>query len=204
MQIANNIWSLDCSQRSHIYVIKTNNTYVMIDTGYPGLTPKIYEELLTYNIRAHNIKYVLLTHGDVDHVGNLQNIINTSNCEVYADNEEIPYLEKKKRYNAIKGFLKALLHIKPFQNIKPLPENEIDGIQIIKTPGHTPGHVCYKFNNYLFAGDLIGMSKGKVRLLPKLMTYDQKQLLNSINHLDVNGVEYIYPAHGDIINVHPT
>jgi glyoxylase-like metal-dependent hydrolase (beta-lactamase superfamily II) len=71
----------------------------MIDTGFPGLTKKIYEELATYNIHARDIKYVLLTHGDVDHIGNLQSIVNTSNCEIYASTDEIPYLQKKKRYS---------------------------------------------------------------------------------------------------------
>jgi glyoxylase-like metal-dependent hydrolase (beta-lactamase superfamily II) len=175
----------------------------LLDAGYPGLATKIYEELSTYNIHARDIKYVLLTHGDVDHVGNLQNIINTSNCEVYVDNEEIPYLEKKKRYSVVKGFLKVLLRTKKFQNIKSLPENQIDEIQIIKTPGHTPGHVCYKFNNYLFVGDLIRVVDGKIRQLPKLMTYDNNQLINSIKTLNLTGIEYICPAHGDIVNAHP-
>jgi glyoxylase-like metal-dependent hydrolase (beta-lactamase superfamily II) len=89
-------------------------------------------------------------------------------------------------------------------NVKSLPEETIDGIKIIKTPGHTPGHVCFKFNEYLFVGDLINTRDNKVNLMNRKYNSNYQQMINSINNLDISGVKYICPAHGNIIEAEST
>jgi glyoxylase-like metal-dependent hydrolase (beta-lactamase superfamily II) len=166
------------------------------------LTDKILEELSQFNIFPSQIKKILLTHGDVDHIGNVNKLRKITDCDVYADEQEIPYLEKKKRYSFIKAFFKILLHIGKILKVKPLPKNNIGEIKIIKTPGHTPGHTCFKFENAIFLGDLVEMNKNKtITILPKLMTFNPSQVIESIKSLDVTGVQFLYLAHGGMIEV---
>jgi glyoxylase-like metal-dependent hydrolase (beta-lactamase superfamily II) len=200
MIIDKKIISLDCTDSGRVYCIQEKDGYTLIDTGMPRLAEKIMSELLSYNIKPNQIKRILLTHGDVDHIGNVEAIRKITNCDVYADNKELPYIEKEKHYSKIKHFLKFLLHIKPILGVKPLAEKQIGEIEIIKSPGHTPGHVCYKYNEYIFIGDLVGCDKQKVKLLPKLMTNNYDDLIKSIKSLNIDKVKLLLPAHGDNID----
>jgi glyoxylase-like metal-dependent hydrolase (beta-lactamase superfamily II) len=71
----------------------------MIDTGFPCKLEVIEQELNSYHIEKENIKHILLTHGDVDHIGNLKKLIKATHCDVFAHPDELPYLAKKKRYS---------------------------------------------------------------------------------------------------------
>jgi glyoxylase-like metal-dependent hydrolase (beta-lactamase superfamily II) len=160
-------------------------------------------ELKTYGISPEQVKRIILTHGDVDHIGNVNKIREATKCEVCADSLEIPYLEKQKKYNRIKGFLKALLHIGKVLNVKPFVDNKIGNIEIIKTPGHTPGHVCFKFGKIVFLGDLVGEKNEQLFTLKEKMTFDKTQLLDSIKNMNFSDVDLLCPAHGNIINTFP-
>jgi glyoxylase-like metal-dependent hydrolase (beta-lactamase superfamily II) len=203
MKITDKIISLDCTVKGGCsYCLKTNEGYVLIDTGMPHLTNKILDELKTYNIYPNQIKKILLTHGDVDHIGNVNKIRRITGCDVFADSQEIPYLKKEKHYSTIKAFFKILLGIGKILDVQALPKNKISQIEIIKTPGHTPGHVCFKFDKFIFLGDLAEVEKnGEISILPKTMTFNTDQLIKSIKSLSVVGIEFLCMAHGGIVSV---
>jgi glyoxylase-like metal-dependent hydrolase (beta-lactamase superfamily II) len=204
MKINDNVISLDCTNSGRCYCVHESDGYTLIDTGMPRKTKAIFRELSTYNIQLDQIKRILLTHGDVDHIGNVNSIRKATGCKVYADVKEIPYLEKRKRYSAIKGFLKFLLRVRKVIDVVPLPKGKIGEIEVFKTPGHTPGHVCFKLRNTMFIGDLVGESNGQIKMSPDKMTFDKKQLIHSIQTLNVTGVDLLCPAHGSNIKVSPT
>ena len=160
----------------------------MIDTGFKTKITKIINELNFINISITSIKKILLTHGDVDHVGNLQSLIKIINPDVYANVNEIPYLAKQKHYSKIKRFFKFLLHTPSFTNIKSLSNDSIGDIEIINTPGHTPGHVCYRYKEYLFCGDLVAVNNNQIFLMKGTMTYNKQQYLQSIKNIDLTNV----------------
>jgi glyoxylase-like metal-dependent hydrolase (beta-lactamase superfamily II) len=75
MYITNDIISLDCMKRSHVFLIQDDTKkWTMIDTGFPIKLPIIIEELKKYNIGADDIKQIILTHGDIDLICNLKRI----------------------------------------------------------------------------------------------------------------------------------
>jgi glyoxylase-like metal-dependent hydrolase (beta-lactamase superfamily II) len=161
-------------------------------------------ELKQLKINLNEIKRILLTHGDIDHIGNLKPLQEVVQALVYADANELPYLAKQKHYSFRKTLFKLLLHIPKFKNIQPLPDNQIGEIKIIRTPGHTPGHVCYVYKEYLFAGDLFNTREGQITLMDDKYTYDKSQSINSIKLLDVKNIKYLCPAHGNVIEVQPS
>jgi glyoxylase-like metal-dependent hydrolase (beta-lactamase superfamily II) len=197
MIVVDNVIALDCTAKNgNCFCVKTDDGYYLIDSGMPGHADEIISELRGHHIEPEQIKSILLTHGDVDHIGNVNKIRELTKCKVYADAAEIPYLEKKKSYNRIKKFFKSLLHIGAIHNVIALPESQLGSIKIYKTPGHTPGHVCFKYEHVMFLGDLISCSTdGVIKLLSDKMTFDKKTLINSILNLDVSDVDVLCLAH---------
>ncbi len=78
--------------------------------------------------------------------------------------------------------------------LKPLPDNII-GLKVIKTPGHTCGSVCFYFREgkILFSGDtkFSGATIGRT----DLATSDPEMMSKSLETISKIGYEVICPGH---------
>lgn len=88
---------------------------------------------------------------------------------------------------------------------KILKNNEIIDIgnrvvQIIHTPGHSPGHMCFweKAHGYLFTGDLVY----KDTLFAYFPSTDPEAYLTSLEQISMLPVKHVFPAHHSL-KVHP-
>lgn len=115
------------------------------------------QEIVDYvKENALKVKYILLTHGHFDHVLGINRMKKALNTKVYVH----------------EGDKEQVLHTREVMTMFGLPtdgvENPvIDGtlpddlalggqkIQVIETPGHTPGGVCYLIGENLFSGDTL-------------------------------------------------
>jgi hydroxyacylglutathione hydrolase len=52
------------------YLVKTNNSYVLIDTGYSTNRKELEKQLAASGCTPGNLKLILITHGHFDHTGN--------------------------------------------------------------------------------------------------------------------------------------
>jgi glyoxylase-like metal-dependent hydrolase (beta-lactamase superfamily II) len=66
-------------------------------------------------------------------------------------------------------------------------------IQVLHTPGHSPGHMCFFENEsgYLFTGDLVY----KDTLFAYFPSTDPEAYLNSLERLSELPVKHVFPAH---------
>ncbi len=145
---------------SYLYYCENTKEGVIIDPGY--YTKYEQDDLLDY-INKHNIriKYVLMTHGHIDHI--LGNGFASDNFAVQT------YIHKNDLFLYERGVEQAVLY--GFQ-IPPLPEMKdfIDEglslkvgenqLNFIHTPGHSPGGVCIVDHSerVIFCGDLVFQS----------------------------------------------
>lgn len=72
MQVTESVFQLDSAKRSHIFLIKAEQAF-LIDTGLPGLTGQILSELRGLGVSPCDNHAILLTHHDVDHIGKQSN-----------------------------------------------------------------------------------------------------------------------------------
>ena len=71
----------------------------------------------------------------------------------------------------------------------------IEGLEVIKTPGHTKGSVCFLLDGYLFSGDtLFKGTYGRVDL-PYSNSEDMLKSLKKLSKLDDE--TKVMPGHGD-------
>jgi glyoxylase-like metal-dependent hydrolase (beta-lactamase superfamily II) len=52
------------------YLIKTGLGYILIDTGNSNKQAELEKELEGVGCKPGNLKLIILTHGDFDHIGN--------------------------------------------------------------------------------------------------------------------------------------
>jgi glyoxylase-like metal-dependent hydrolase (beta-lactamase superfamily II) len=73
-------------------------------------------------------------------------------------------------------------------------------VQIVHTPGHSPGHMCFweKEHGYLFTGDLVY----KDTLFADFPSTDPEAYLNSLERVSMLPVKHVFPAH-HTLNIRP-
>jgi glyoxylase-like metal-dependent hydrolase (beta-lactamase superfamily II) len=196
MIVTDNVYMLDCTSGSHSYAILGSET-VLIDTSFPGKGPAILAELAALGVKPQEIKQILLTHFDVDHIGNAAFLQQATGATVWASAIDIPYILGQKPRPGIKKYIGMMMRVKLPANIQAFPEsNRLGEIEVIPTPGHTPGHVCLLYKGVLLAGDLVTTREGRLNPSPDMMTWDKKMVLASIKKVAALSFNWICPAHG--------
>lgn len=145
---------------ANIFFYTKNGTTIMIDAGYNY--DRLKEKLRWLGIDPSDIKHILITHQDTDHVGAVEKDSDGlfRNATLYLSEIENKYLTGEVRRKVIFGCYK--LPMVKTDNKKVLLQDgqilDINGIRIecLLVPGHTWGHMVYLIDDtYLFTGDTI-------------------------------------------------
>jgi len=199
VKVTDKVYALDATSQAHVYAVSTDDGVVLVDTSMPGKAPAIIAEL-----RAHGLDHVvaiLLTHHDVDHAGSAAKLQEAFGCPVYISATDLPYVKGEKSREGIKKVIGALMRVQVPADLRALPDGSIMGIQVLPTPGHTPGHTCYKFGGVLFAGDLLATQGGRLVASRPLMTWNMPQVLASLAAVKSADIAWVCPGHGSPLQI---
>ena len=107
------------------YVLIRGKEAAVVDTGTAGNGSKIADVVRTAGLGWDTVHHVILTHYHPDHIGSVGEVLGAAaKATAYAGAADIP-------------------QIKSPRPIKAVGDNdEVFGLRVITTPGHTPGHVC--------------------------------------------------------------
>lgn len=232
MKIKENIYILELpninpQSNDFVYptVIKDGSNLTLIDTGYPKQIEYIKSALEKDGLDINNIKTIILTHQDIDHIGNVKDILNlVPDIEIISYNEEadyingnktpckVEYMERnldkmdekgKKFYHLFKTFFEnnKINVDKVVKNGDVISKGE--DMQVIATPGHTPGHMCLYIEKYklLIAGDLLLLKDGNITICPKELNYNNDMYLQSVNKIRDLELEMIICFHGGLVYI---
>lgn len=180
---------------SNMYLIRDGDNYIAVDAANNAENVKL--ELDSLGIATEQIKAVLLTHTDGDHVGALKLF---PDAEVYMSTQEEQMLKTTSRML----FIKNKIYHEKYMLIDDGEEITIGNIHVkgILTPGHTKGAMCYQINNkYLFTGDALGLKDKQIVGFNEVFNMDTPEALESMSLVvGLDGVEYILTAHYGFTN----
>ena len=138
------------------YIIVDADGLTLIDTGLPRHEKTILAYVASLGKSARDVKRIILTHSDFDHVGSLAALHKLTGARTYASQIEadaiaagkpsrIPKIPKGSIIRRLR-FLRMRLFVKvaPFQVDEILKDGQIlpvlGGLRVVETPGHTPVH----------------------------------------------------------------
>jgi hydroxyacylglutathione hydrolase len=139
--------------RTNSYLVEDEDTKdaVIIDAN---LEPQLMIDLAQK--RHANVKAILLTHTDVDHVGGLNALLDAFGSIPVAVHETERHVVTGGR--PLRSEFGASTH--PVKNVVNLVEGEAFRagslvFEVLHTPGHSPGGVTLKIGDNLFTGDAL-------------------------------------------------
>ena len=139
------------------FVGSPGSPWVLVDTGTPGMAPRIRAAAVErYGTNARP-EAILLTHGHTDHAGSAAALAEAWNVPIYAHALELPYITGKSPYPpkdpTVGGAMALISRAFPMNVvnlsglIQPLPDGgavpALPDWQWVFSPGHAPGHVAF-------------------------------------------------------------
>ena len=173
------------------YVVTDGDEAVLIDCSAPD------SAILDYiRDQGAKLKYILLTHGHFDHILGLPFIAEQAGVSVAVHPADRPLIRDISRWT------EQILNQKT-ETIPVADTDLADGmhlkvgasdIQVLYTPGHTPGGVCFLIGKNLFSGDTMFRGTHGRTDLPGSDDQVMQASLGKLLQLPDDTI--IYPGHG--------
>jgi len=160
---------------TNAYVLTCRQTGDSALVDAPAEASKIADRL-----EGTNPRYILLTHNHIDHIGALSELRSKLRIPLAAHTADGMTLSPPPEIQLNDG------DIVSFGNIR---------LEVLHTPGHTPGSLCFKTGKYLLSGDTIFPGGPGKTWSPA----DLQQLIKSITSkiFVLDDDTQVYPGHGN-------
>ena len=214
----------------HAYLLVQDKELVLFDTGLniPGAYEMLEKDLASAGFSVNDIRHIFLTHVHTDHCSVAGLLQKNTDAKIYlsaAAFDEYQHfrkadsaVEQLKKFYSRQGMSSQQINmiIEEYEDIRSiitefhaddfLQNNEIRefgkwNFEVIFTPGHAAGHVCFFFRkeSFLLAGDHILPYIAPI-LSPDIFNDDFRPLatyLDSLSDIEKLPIATIYPGHGN-------
>ena len=184
-----------------IYKVDENNVY-LIDSENDKDAGKKILKIIEEN--GWNVKAIITTHANADHIGGNKIIQERSNCNIYANNiekcfSEYPILEPTFLYGGypFKELRNKFLMAKE-SNVIEIENNLPEGLEYISFKGHSFDMIGIKTDDDVyFLGDSL-FSEETINKYHLFFIYDVKEYLNTLDRLEKIEGKYFIPSHCEL------
>ncbi|HEY5271149.1 MAG TPA: MBL fold metallo-hydrolase [Anaerolineales bacterium] len=198
------------------YILVDADGLTVIDTGLPRSERKILAYVASLGKSARDVKRIILTHADLDHVGGLAALHNLTGARTYASRIEadaiaagMPSRQIKSSGFSVRRLMFALL--RPFIKATPFQVDEIltdgqilpalCGLRVVATPGHTPGHISLfaPAVGILFCGDSLVTDENSIHGSRSGLTWDDAMAREAERKQATLGARIVCSGHGPVV-----
>ncbi len=152
---------------SYVWVIRTPHGAALVDAGMEGDAASIVRALAEQGLGPDDVHTVLLTHGHVDHCAGAARFTRArvflgEGDEALLRRERPPGAWVARVLSAAFPRFEAPLKVETLRDDSPL---DVDGerVEVVRTPGHTPGSAMFLVRGVLFSGDSLLISGRHLR-----------------------------------------
>ena len=223
MQIAKDLHRIG-SDTVNSYLVVDGGGVTIIDAGLPRYWKLLNRELAGLGLTLDDVRALILTHGDSDHIGFAAQLSREKGIPAYlhpADDRRAR-LEVKKpnsgwgpiKIGPLAGFLwystlQGGFRIPPVGQLRPVDDGQVLDVpgspRIIHVPGHTPGSIAVHVPgaDALFIGDTMttrNVLTGVTGPKPAPFTLEPAQAVASLDHIQEVDATWVLPGHGPAWN----
>jgi glyoxylase-like metal-dependent hydrolase (beta-lactamase superfamily II) len=127
------------------------------------------------------IKGALVSHYHFDHTNGVEELLESVDCPVYVNKNDVPYLDVKST------------NVRAVDDGATVKAGDVE-IRMVHTPGHTPGSQCFHVQNGLISGDTLFIGACGRCDLPG---GDARQMYESLTQrlMKFDDATILYPGH---------
>src|SRR5215204_5630009 len=194
-------------------ILDEQNGNTLVDAGLPGQAEAIGAALVEAGIGVRDLRRIIFTHQDLDHVGSGADLVRQSGATVLAHPADAPHIDGSLRLlkpspemlEQRPQMREALERLEPVGIDEHLEDGDrldlAGGTRVIFTPGHTPGHLCLYLerSKVLVAGDVLTAEGGHLNGPNPSMTLEMRPAMQSIRRLADLEIDTIVCYHGGVV-----
>ena len=218
MQLAPSLHRIG-SDLVNVYLVEGEGGLTLIDAGMPGHWRELETELRRLGRSIDEIRGVVLTHGDTDHVGFSDRLRRQHGVPVYVHEADAARARGEVKKDVKMGkvrfvpFVRFMLYgarrgglrIPPLAEVRTFADGAVLDLpgrpEIIHLPGHSPGSVAVWVPaiEAVFVGDALttgDVLTGETGPRPAPFTIDRRQALESLSRLEELPAKWVLPGHG--------
>lgn len=178
---------------NNMYLVMDERTKKAVLIDASALIPEITS---TIKELGADVEYILLTHGHFDHIMGLNSVKQALGAEAVICKDDLVISDNINEFTRLFGFPDSTppVYEKYIKDGDIIHVGDME-IQVIHTPGHTEGGVCYLIEDKLFSGDtLFRQSVGRTDLFGGSFEKLSDSIKNKLFKLDENIT--VFPGHG--------
>lgn len=213
MKITDNVYLVP-GVVANTYILIDDDGLTIIDTGLPLSQGKILASVRELGKSPADVKRILLTHSDWDHVGGLAALHRSTGARTYTSAIEAQAIAGGTASRLItpplrmalgRRLLRLLMKPKPFQIDEILTEGQVlpvvGGLRVVDSSGHTPGHISLfaPAAGILFCGDSMVTDQQGIHGSRPALTWDAAKAKEAVGRQAALAPRILCSGHGPVI-----